>query len=179
MDYSRQYSKTFFCYHISFQKDNYHFYSREILYNKLKEHCDATSAHLRWLLALEEQPNTQNIRLYNQHLEKFTTHFKGVRFNITHSSPYEFIRSHKSERGQNYVGQVISTLGSMGMSNVNPNDLLKLIEDDGSQPAIHVMASTSAYYQGKHSTLLLDVGRALTPMIKYLANGSSIMSSWL
>lgn len=50
---------------------------------------------------------------------------------------------------QSGMSLVLSNLNKVGLPGIQPTDLARLLPPDQNEPALHIMASVSAYFQGK------------------------------
>jgi hypothetical protein len=116
---------------------------------------------IHWLLKLEERPRTLHDHYFQDYKTKFLGLYRASRLTYEHGplakalyesipSPAEFQRAnHAFAR---HTKNAIAQLAEMNLP-VNPIDLLKLLPNDPLEPALQIMATVRAYFQGTHSFL--------------------------
>ena len=116
---------------------------------------DATTDRIKWFIALETNPRTLNETYYSDYRDKFLSHYKGWRpieaeadDDNPRASLTSRLRDHTLESFQNSVNGVLAGLTEMGIIGTQPGDLAKLLPPDPYDPAIEIMASVRAYFQG-------------------------------
>lgn len=131
----------------------------------MKTRSEETRRRLDWLLNLERRPRTLNGHYYSDYRDKFLAYYKGCRHSDTHGS---LIHSLEGYRGppnsmsmslsgakadssvpdfNTSVAKVLSGLQEIGISS-KAMDLPNLLPSDPMEPALHVMATVRAYFQG-------------------------------
>lgn len=130
-------------------------FTRTITTDFLTASADQTLARIRWFIALEARPRTLNEAYYSDYHAKFLSHYKGWRpieaeadDDNPRASLTSRLRDHTLESFQNSVNGVLAGLTEMGIIGTQPGDLAKLLPPDPYDPAIEIMASVRAYFQG-------------------------------
>jgi hypothetical protein len=93
-----------------------------------------------------------NEHYYSDYKSKFLTHYKSV-FDSTHDSELAvnfatFKHDQAGEDERNAVSEIMRGLSTLGLSELAPRDLAKLLPLNPLEGAITVMAEVRAYYQG-------------------------------
>ena len=132
--------------------------SRTITTDFLTVAAEQTMARIRWFIALEARPRTLNEAYYSDYHAKFLSHYKGWRpveaeadDDNPRASLTSRLRDSTLEDFQETVNEVLAGLTEMGIHGTQPGDLAKLLPPDPYDPAVEIMASVRAYFQGKHS----------------------------
>ena len=125
---------------------------------------EETRDRISWLLNLEQRPRTLNDHYYTDYRDKFLAHYKGCRHASTHES---LIRSLSAYDAGSLTNSIVSTSRKpaapdfadstnkilSGLQEINisakATDLPKLLPSDPYEPALHIMATVRAYFQGE------------------------------
>ena len=124
----------------------------------VKARGKAALERIDWLLELEKRPRTLNTHYYSDYRDKFIAYYRGWRHSgangglVGKLSKYSSRSSGKSEFGQS-TAKVLGGLAEMGMPGVRASDLPKLLASDPLEPALHIMATVRAYFQGTYMVL--------------------------
>ena len=111
-----------------------------------------------WLLELERAAQTSNTRHYSEYKDKFLTHYRARRQEAMGNNILGDLRNRPynpnavyaaSTEFQSGMSLVLSNLNKVGLPGIQPTDLARLLPPDQNEPALHIMASVSAYFQGK------------------------------
>ena len=92
-----------------------------------------------------------NEHYFMDYRSKFLGHYKGVR----QKDESSFIDNLQSEANKPLVNRVTSDLAALGLSNVDPSTLPRLLPPDPMESAIEIMAEVRAYFQGSERSLLV------------------------
>jgi hypothetical protein len=108
--------------------------------------ADEAEQRINFLLEEEQEPFTTNERNLKDYSSKFLGYYKGIRQN----SQSTFIGKLESNQqdARHAVSKVITSLGDLGLHNVDVSSLPRLLSLDGMEPAIEIMADVRAYIQG-------------------------------
>ncbi|KAG6825067.1 hypothetical protein H0H92_004951 [Tricholoma furcatifolium] len=121
----------------------------------LKKCLERAEERIDWLVKLEDRPFTLNTHYLIDYKEKFLAHFRSAREKdrnprlmsaIEEYRPTPLLRG-SSSPAPSGVAKVLASLVEMGITGVKPESLVKLIEPDGMEPALHIMADVRAYFQ--------------------------------
>ncbi len=128
---------------------------RTITTDFLTDSAEQTLARIRWFIALETRPRTLNEAYYSDYHARFLSHYKGWRpieaeadDDNPRASLTSRLRDHSLEDFQESVNEVLAGLTSMGIHGTKSGDLAKLLPPDPYDPAVEIMASVRAYFQG-------------------------------
>ncbi|KAG6824354.1 hypothetical protein H0H92_007116 [Tricholoma furcatifolium] len=126
----------------------------------LNKCLERAEERIDWLVKLEDLPFTLNTHYLTDYKEKFLAHFRSAREKdrnpklmdaIEEYSPTpSFVFYHPraaSPPAPSGIAKVLASLVEMGITGVKPEALAKLIEPDGMEPALHIMADVRAYFQ--------------------------------
>ncbi|KAG5337798.1 hypothetical protein C0989_008853 [Termitomyces sp. Mn162] len=133
------------------------------LRDHLKKCMERTEKRIDWLMKLETRPFSLNTHYLADYKDKFLTYYRTARekdrnptlmATIEHynrsssSSVVHFGRSRaESPPALTGVAKVLASLVEIGFVGVKPEALTKLIEPDGMEPALTIMADVRAYFQ--------------------------------
>lgn len=121
------------------------------------------------VLNLEKRPRTLNNHYYTDYCDKFLAHYKGCRHANTHNSLIHNLEAYNSSilpssspssrkslipDFAESTTKILSGLKEINIS-AKATDLPKLLPSDLYKPALHIMATVRAYFQGESSTSLL------------------------
>lgn len=123
--------------------------------NKCKER---TEERIEWLVKLEDRPFSLNTHYLTDYKEKFLAHFCTAREKdrnpvlMAAIEVYSPPLSQPQTRGfpppaPTGIAKVLASLVEMGIVGVKPDALAKLMEPDGMEPALNIMADVRAYFQ--------------------------------
>jgi hypothetical protein len=98
----------------------------------------------------EQEPFTMNEHYFMDYRSKFLGHYKGIRQKAENS----FMDKLQSKENKELVSRVTSTLATLGLPNVDPSTLPRLLPPDPMESAIEIMAEVRAYFQGSERSLL-------------------------
>lgn len=123
----------------------------------IKSHSENTSHKLTWFLELEKRPRTLNEHYYSDYRDKFVAYYRGSR-RIKDKDLVTKLRRFDSSRSSTvldtgfveHTTAVLNGLRNIGISNVKAVDLPRLFPSDPYEPAINIMATVRAYFQGMH-----------------------------
>ena len=143
----------------------------------MKKCGDETRYSISWLLNLERRPRTLNDHYYSDYRDKFLAHYKGNRYSGKHGSLIRRLEAHDSSPTSSSIGsqkqsrfpdfaestaKVLSGLQEIGISS-KATDLPKLLPSDPYEPALHIMATVRAYFQGALSPPPLPLPSLICP----------------
>jgi len=120
------------------------------MHEHIQKCADVTEQRITFLLEEEQEPFTMNEHYFMDYRSKFLGHYKGIRQKAESS----FMEKLQSEENKRVVNTVISYLAALGLSNVDPSTLPRLIPPDPMESAIEIMAEVRAYFQGSERSLL-------------------------
>lgn len=137
---------------------------RAIVTNHLNECGHKAITQIRWLQEVEKRPHTMNDHYFSDYKEKFLALYRGNRQSSNHSQLVTKLKQHGSTRAStpyarplskspspsfdDSTTKVLSGLGEMGIP-AKPIELLKLLPSDPLEPALHIMSTVRAYFQGQ------------------------------
>lgn len=137
-----------------------------MLTDYIKTLCNMTVNRIMWLLDLEQRPSTLNEHYYASYRDKFLAFYRAYREKDTNGSLIDklkgykpFVPSNSVVRGrtipttpselQDSLSKVFSGLAEVGITGVDATDLAKLLQTDPYEPALNIMATVRAYFQGE------------------------------
>ena len=124
-----------------------------VVQEHVKKCGETTMQRIEWLIELEKRPRTLNVHYYQDYRDKFMAYYRGWRHAGSHGGivsrleKYSSRSASKSEFGQS-TAKVLAGLAEIGMQGVKPADLPKLLPSDPLEPALSIMATVRAYFQG-------------------------------
>ncbi|KAG6887851.1 hypothetical protein C0995_012216 [Termitomyces sp. Mi166 len=134
-----------------------------LLQDHLNKCMERAEERIDWLMKLEDCPFSLNTHYLADYKEKFLTHYRTARekdrnpklttaieeYRRAPSPPaFYFKNSSKVESPvPTGIAKVLASLVEMGIVGVTPEALAKLIEPDGMEPALVIMADVRAYFQ--------------------------------
>ncbi|KAG6810925.1 hypothetical protein H0H92_009760 [Tricholoma furcatifolium] len=132
---------------------------RLLFQDHLNKCLERAEERIDWLVKLEDCPFTLNTHYLTDYKEKFLAHFRSARekdrnpklmnaieeYSPTPSSIVHYARG-SSPPAPTGIAKVLASLVEMGIT-VKPEALSKLIEPDGMDPALIIMADVRAYFQ--------------------------------
>lgn len=129
----------------------------------IKKCSELAHDRVLWLLDLERRPRTLNTFYYNNYQDKFLAHYRGARHATGHSSLIDGLEAYNTSADDktkpadtkfyNSMTRVMSSLSEVGI-HCRPTDIPKLLPTDPFEPALHIMATVRAYFQGTFSSPL-------------------------
>jgi hypothetical protein len=109
-----------------------------------------------WLQELEKRPRTMNDHYFSDYKDKFLTLYRASHQSVNHFSKVTTLTKYAQrpsavqrsspEFAENAV-RALSALSGLGFD-VKAPELLKLLPPDPLEPALHIMATVRAYFQG-------------------------------
>ena len=122
----------------------------------IKTRGENTLHKLKWFLELEKQPRTLNEHYYSDYRDKFIAYYRGGRRHKTKDLANR-LRKFDSSRSNSVLDTtfventtaILNGLRNIGLPNVKAVDLPRLFASDPYEPAINIMATVRAYFQGK------------------------------
>lgn len=121
------------------------------MHGHIQRCADVAEQRITFLLEEEQEPFTLNEHYFMDYRSKFLGYYKGIRQN----AESDFLDKIQSEENKQLVGRVTSTLATLGLSNVDPSTLPRLLPPDPMEPAIEIMAEVRAYFQGSERSPFL------------------------
>jgi hypothetical protein len=119
------------------------------MHGHIQRCADLAEQRITFLLEEEQEPFTMNEHYFMDYRSKFLGHYKGIRQKAESS----FIEKLQSEENKRLVSNVTSALAALGLSNVDPSTLPRLLPPDPMESAIEIMAEVRAYFQGSDCSL--------------------------
>ncbi|KAI0048161.1 hypothetical protein FA95DRAFT_1118899 [Auriscalpium vulgare] len=127
----------------------------------LHECWTRTKEKVTWLMDIEEHPFTMNDHYYAEYKDKFLTFYRGCRSGSSEGAlltklqdydphpPTSSLRPAQARPSpfDIAVAQVISALPQIGITGTKVPELARLLGQDTMDPALHIMANVSAYFQ--------------------------------
>ena len=133
---------------------------RSVVNDHLDRAAIQTKSKLEWLLSLEEVPITLNFHYFSEYKSKFLAEYKGCKNGdnnllsklkqaetITHSVLSPNSKAFGGDQND-AVKRALSALNELGITS-KPTDLARLLPPDPMEPALQIMASVRAYFQGE------------------------------
>lgn len=138
-------------------------YCRVVVADYIESCCKTANSRVLWLLELEKSPSTLNTHYHMDYKDKFLAYYRGhrqsdtsgnltsrlKRYNAYSSVTTGQIKPQPTEFDQS-VSKVLSGLSKVGINGVKSTDLYKLLPSDPYEPALDIMATVRAYFQGAH-----------------------------
>lgn len=112
-----------------------------------------------WLMKLEDRPFSLNTHYLADYKDKFLDHYRTAREKDRNPKLMAAIQQYSPAPGSGSshvpsvptgIEKVLAGLIEMGIVGVRPEALAKLIEPDGVEPALGIMADVRAYFQGTY-----------------------------
>lgn len=135
----------------------------------VKACCEVTASRIAWLLELEQRPSTLNGHYYADYRDKFLASYRAYRETDTSGPLIDKLKGYRPFQGttlngksrvatvpsdfQESMTKVFSGLSEIGMTGIQAMDLPKLLPPDLYDPALHIMATVRAYFQGQYKAL--------------------------
>lgn len=106
-----------------------------------------------WLLQLEKRPRTLNEHYYSDYRDKFLAYYRGCRRTNNKdlvSKLRRFDSSRLSIDSDFYenTNKAMTGLRGIGITGIKALDLPRLFPSDPYEPALNIMATVRAYFQG-------------------------------
>ncbi|THH04716.1 hypothetical protein EW146_g10107 [Bondarzewia mesenterica] len=131
-----------------------------IIKTHIKSCLEKTVERIDFLLNVEGAPHTQNRRYYSDFRSKFFSYYKGVRQSSSHSDlmtklqpqpqpPRVDLPARRAilESMPSALDKTLAALNELGIRDVLPISLAKLLPPDPMDEAIEIMADVRAYFQ--------------------------------
>ncbi|KAG6828831.1 hypothetical protein H0H87_000659 [Tephrocybe sp. NHM501043] len=145
-----------------------------LLQDHLNKCMERAETSVDWLLKLEDQPFSLNTHYLMDYKEKFLRHYRSARekdrnpilmtaieeYTPTPSSAVHHPRG-SLQPSPTGIAKVLSSLVEMGIFGVKPEALAMLIEPDGMEPALIIMADVRAYFQVAYKRFTDNIPRAI------------------
>lgn len=117
---------------------------------------DVARIRINWLLQLEKTPYTINDNYFSERRDKYLAKYRLERSQSNADgrklaqavSYYQHSKSLEFDK----INAVLSNLTAMGITTVEAQHLVKLLPTDPMEPALQIMASVRAYFEGHNST---------------------------
>ncbi|KAF5374644.1 hypothetical protein D9615_008939 [Tricholomella constricta] len=145
-----------------------------LLQDHLNKCMERTNERIAWLMKLESRPFSLNTHYFTDYKEKFLTHYRSAREKdrnprlmaaIEEYTPpppaFGFNRGVVSPPAPLGIAKVLASLVEMGMPGIKPDALAKLIEPDGMEPALIIMADVRAYFQVAYKRFVDNIPLAI------------------
>lgn len=120
------------------------------MHGHIQRCADVTEQRITFLLEEEQEPFTMNEHYFMDYRSKFLGHYKGIR----QKAENNFMDKLQSKENKEIMSRVTSTLAFLGLPNVDPSTLPRLLPPDPMESAIEIMAEVRAYFQGFERSLL-------------------------
>ena len=114
----------------------------------LRALSEETFKRITLLLEAELEPFTRNQHYFSDYRSKFLGYYKGVR---QASQSNDFIRNLDSPSSSSFrdaLTKTLTGLTEMGLQNVSPAALARVLPQDPMEEGIEIMADVRAYFQG-------------------------------
>jgi hypothetical protein len=135
-----------------------------IVNDHLDRAATRTKLMIEWLLSVEQVPTTLNTHYFSDYRDKFLAYYRAWRNDndllvsklkrtktVNHlPSPPGAPSTQTHQDTQSVVNHILSGLSEIGIS-VKATELAKLLPPDPMEPALNIMASVRAYFQGGFS----------------------------
>lgn len=125
----------------------------------MKKCGDEARRRISWLLDLEKRPRTLNDHYYSDYRDKFLAYYRGCRHSDRHGSLITSLQAYRPPKTapspnsldfNSCAAKALSGLQEIGIDS-KATDLPKLLPSDPLEPALHIMATVRAYFQGTPS----------------------------
>ncbi|KIL62477.1 hypothetical protein M378DRAFT_12811 [Amanita muscaria Koide BX008] len=150
---------------------------RILMQDHVKGCWERTEERIEWLLEMEKRPATLNTHYLADYRDKFFAFYKGARAIDLNPNLHNSINSHSQQtsdapsidsggsapkvQGDSGVAKVLHGLLELGITNVNPEDIPKLLPSDPMEPALEIMAEVRAYFQVAFKRFVDNVPNAI------------------
>ncbi|KAG7091489.1 hypothetical protein E1B28_010520 [Marasmius oreades] len=115
-----------------------------IVQEHMRKRYEETKDRLQWLVKLEARPSTSNTHYFTDYRDKFLDFYHGLRQRDRNPQLIEMCLGN----GQSLeVRNALSQLAGLGISELKPKDLQRLLPRDEMEPALKIMAEIRAYFQ--------------------------------
>jgi hypothetical protein len=123
----------------------------------IKQCGDRTKERINWLTNVEMRPYTLNTRYYSDYRDKYLSFYRGYRDmgnngqimkDLQSYNPYVPNSYSSPTPAQKGMGQILSALPQIGITDTQTADPAKLFPPDPMEPALNIMAGVRAYFQG-------------------------------
>ncbi|KAJ8514913.1 hypothetical protein ONZ45_g7596 [Pleurotus djamor] len=149
-----------------------------VIQGHIQRACKVAEARILWLLRLEERPFTLNEHYLADYKDKFLAHYKGIRGSQRHPDLLRSIQDHLARppaptmynlKGDvlqqgvppSGISKVLSGLVEVGVSNVDAEDIPKILPPDQMEPALNIMAEVRAYFQVAYKRFVDNIPLAI------------------
>ncbi|KAG6883980.1 hypothetical protein C0993_002309 [Termitomyces sp. T159_Od127] len=133
-----------------------------LLHSHLNECMERAEERIDWLIKLEDRPFSLNTHYLTDYKEKFFAHYRAAREKDRNPKLMNAIQQYSpspsslifknsyaaSPPVQTGIEKALAGLVEAGLVGLRPEDLARLIEPDGMEPALAIMADVRAYFQG-------------------------------
>jgi len=125
----------------------------------MKNCGDRTKSKINWLVGLERRPFTTNESYFLDYKDKFLSYYRAARRPDNDlisrlAANRSEIQNNVADDFQRGLGRVLSGLPQIGINGVMASDLPRLLAPDPMEPALKIMASVRAYFQGRANFFL-------------------------
>ena len=106
--------------------------------------------YIDWLLRVENNVSTLNEHYFSDYKDQFLAYYRGSRQKDRNGSLMERL-ARATTNGYEMdspIAKIMSGLGELGLDGTSVSDISKILPHDPQEPALHIMASTRAYFQG-------------------------------
>jgi hypothetical protein len=126
----------------------------------LKKCADQTRDKIKWLIGIEKRAFTLNTHYYSDYKDKFLSYYRSCREKEENGPLVQKLQRYTragtnmgrqkaySPEFQDAVSQVLALLPTIGLTGTQATDLARLLPPDPMEPALNIMASVRAYFQG-------------------------------
>jgi hypothetical protein len=127
-----------------------HWHISNIVTAHLDQCSKEASKHLKFLLAVENEPSTQNTQYFKDYRRKFLSFYKGLYYEDSNNQFIERLqeRMYQSVEFSRALDSIMSNLLKIGFHNVKPLELAVLQGSEDADDALRIMADVRAYFQG-------------------------------
>jgi hypothetical protein len=124
--------------------------------NHIKKCGEQAKHQLDRLICSEQGPFTLNEHHYLDYCQKFASHYRGWRQKDSNPTFLSCIRQFASKKQTHTDGPISRIMSALAEMNVSPTpmQLVSLLPADPMDPAINIMASVRAYFQGTQEDFL-------------------------
>ncbi|KAG6917243.1 hypothetical protein DXG01_003275 [Tephrocybe rancida] len=145
-----------------------------LLQDHLNKCMERAQEQVDWLLKLEHRPFSLNTHYLADYRDKFLAHYRSAREKDRNPKLMEAIKDYAptpsssvfyargaSPPAPTGIAKVLASLVEMGIVGVKPEDIAKLIEPDGMEPALVIMADVRAYFQVAYKRIADNIPLAI------------------
>ncbi|KAG5651890.1 hypothetical protein H0H81_007047 [Sphagnurus paluster] len=149
-----------------------------LLTDHLNKCMKRTEERLEWLISIEDRPFSLNTHYLADYKEKFLAHYRFAREKdrspqlmnaITDftPAPVQYLGRGSTPPVPSGIAKILAGLAEIGFNGVTPEKLSKLIEPDGMEPALVIMAEVRAYFQVAYKRFADNVPLAIDHELVY------------